>query len=162
SGLRADVAEGLLAAAESVALRVPSPEPAMLAALDWARAIRAALLGDRSAYIRFMAMSADSSERAGDVRTALGARINLAFGHLQVGAYAVAERMLRTLLAEAERMGVRDVAAYARQNLALALAHQGSLDEADEMLAPALSMAVAKRQRRLEGGCRMYNSMIRL
>jgi Tfp pilus assembly protein PilF len=101
--------------------------------------------GDVSAHLTSLTLAANESERAGDVRGMLGARVNLGFGYTQVGAYETAERMLREVLAEAERMGLRDLGAYARQNLTVALARQGAREEARAVLAPALKMAVEGR-----------------
>src|SRR5262249_53434870 len=139
-----EAADGLLGSAEAAALAPvhPSvsgpacgsakigPDPAMLASIYQARGIRAMFWGDVGAFLGFMTAAAEQFELAGDLRSAGTQRANQAYAYIELGAYAAAEQALRTVLATAERMGLKDLVAGARHNLGIALARLGALDEA--------------------------------
>jgi ATP/maltotriose-dependent transcriptional regulator MalT len=84
----------------------------------------------------------------------------MAYAHIQLGAYDVAERALREVIGEAERLGMRGLGAWAHHHLGHALALQGSLAEGHAALAPALRLAVAQRHRKLECACRVYLAIL--
>jgi eukaryotic-like serine/threonine-protein kinase len=158
-----DVADAVLAQAEAAAAGAgPDPDPAMAASIYQARAIRAMFRGDVGAFLGFMIAAAEHFERAGDLRSAGTQRANQAYAYIELGAYPAAEQWLRHVLATAERMGLRDLAAGARHNLGIALARTGALDEARAEETAAVRASVAQRNRRLESGCRTYLAIILL
>jgi eukaryotic-like serine/threonine-protein kinase len=155
-------ADSLLAAAEAAASRASPKEPAMVVALSRTRAFRALSTGDVGSFLDFMKTYAESGERVGDTRVALMARGHMAYAHIQLGAYEIAELALREVLATAERMGMRGLSAWAQHNLGLALAHQGAFEEAHAVLTPALKLSVAQHHRKLECTCRSYLALLLL
>jgi tetratricopeptide (TPR) repeat protein len=156
-----EVADAVLARAEAAAANA-EPEPAMTASIYQARAIRAMFWGDVGAFLSFMTAAAEQFELAGDLRSAGTQRANQAYAYIELGAYAAAEQWLRHVLATAERMGLRDLAAGARHNLGIALARTGALEEARAEETAAVRASVAQRNRRLESGCRTYLAIILL
>lgn len=157
-----DAADGLLKIAETVRSQVAADEPAMFACIYQARAIRSMFEGDVGAFTSLTKSAAKCFERAGDLRSAGTQRANVAYGYIELGAYAEAARSLREVLTTAERMGLKDLAAGARHNLGIALARQGELKEARTVEAAALKVALSQSNRRLECGCRTYLSTIHL
>ncbi len=117
----------------------------MAASLYQARAIRAMFWGDVGAFLAFMTAAAEAFERAGDLRSAGTQRANQAYAYIELGAYAAAEQWLRQVLATAERMGLRDLAAGARNNLGIALGRNGALDEARAVETAAVRASVSRR-----------------
>jgi tetratricopeptide (TPR) repeat protein len=154
-------ADQLLSICE-VAARQAEAEPAMLASIYQARAIRAMFWGDVGAFLAFMTAAAEHFELAGDLRSAGTQRANQAYAYIELGAYSAAEEALRRVLDTAERMGLKDLAAGARNNLGIALARLGKLDEARAVETAAVRASVAQSNRRLESGCRTYLAIISL
>jgi tetratricopeptide (TPR) repeat protein len=154
------VADELLLVAEGAARGVTSNEPAMSACISQARAIRSMFEGDVGGFTQLTEAAAENFERAGDFRSAGTQRANVAYGYIEFGAYADAERVLRDVVATADRMGLKDLAAGSRHNLGIALARQGNFKEARAVESAALKVALAQSNRRLECGCRTYLSTI--
>ncbi|HVY48407.1 MAG TPA: tetratricopeptide repeat protein, partial [Minicystis sp.] len=127
-----------------------------------ARAIRAMFWGDVGAFLALMTAAAEHFELAGDLRSAGTQRANQAYAYVELGAYAPAEQALRQVLATAERLGLKDLAAGARNNLGIALGRLGKLDEARAVETAAVRASVAQSNRRLESGCRTYLAIILL
>lgn len=117
--------------------------------------------GDPSAYATGMERSAAALEAAGDLRTLCAARIAIGFGYTEIGAYAEAEQALRRSLEDARRLGLHSVASSAGQNLGLALARQGSLDEATRLEQESVADARAQRNPRKESVSLGYLAIIR-
>lgn len=153
-------AEDLLAAAESEVQALGEAEPAALAPIYQARAIRSMFTGDVGAFLGLMHAAAQSFARAGDRRSASTQRANVAYAHIELGAYAEAERILREVIALAERLNLQDLAAGSRHNLGIALARLGKFEEARAMETRALKVAATQNNRRLESGCRTYLAAI--
>jgi eukaryotic-like serine/threonine-protein kinase len=173
-----EAADGLLGSAEAAASatapheegftpsmdprRLARADPAMAASIYQARGIRAMFWGDVGAFLGFMTAAAEHFELAGDLRSAGTQRANQAYAYIELGAYAAAEQSLRQVLATAERMGLKDLAAGARNNLGIALARMGALDDARSVEIAAVRASVAQSNRRLESGCRTYLAIILL
>jgi tetratricopeptide (TPR) repeat protein len=105
-------------------------DPTVAARIHQARATHALSLGDPSIYVEEAEAAARGFEAAGDLRNACLQRCNAGHGQTQLGDYAAAESTLRAALAAAERMETEPLAALARENLGIALAHRGGLHEA--------------------------------
>jgi tetratricopeptide (TPR) repeat protein/predicted Ser/Thr protein kinase len=147
-----------LAAAE----RAPLP-PDVGARINKARAYHAYFVeGDLEAFLDLMAEVVAGYERAGDRRNACSAGSDLGFANLAVGAYAEAAAVLRKVLETADRMGLVTAAASARQNLGMVLARLGELAEARLLEEQAILSFSAQRDRRMEGGARIYLAVIHL
>src|SRR5262249_9247589 len=84
-------------------------------------------------------------------RSACGQRVNVGYAYMGIGAYAAAEGALRSALVAAERMGLHNVTATARNNLGLALARCGAVEEARRVEAQAIRAAIEQGGKRMEG-----------
>ncbi|WP_437668833.1 protein kinase domain-containing protein [Sorangium sp. So ce131] len=91
-------------------------------------------------------------ECAGDLRNACFDRINLGFQEYLLGAYDDAVALLRSALADAERMGLDGCMAMARGQLGALLCRLGALDEARVAEEEAIACFEAQGDRRLTGG----------
>jgi len=133
-------------------------DPAVLARVADARARRVIVLGDLGGFLRLKEAALASAERAGDVRMACNARISVGFAWLELGAYANAERALAAALDGAARLGLSGVIPAAKQNLGVALAGLGRLDEARAVEQEAIDAFRAQSHRRMESVSHVYLS----
>jgi tetratricopeptide (TPR) repeat protein len=124
------------------------------------RASRALCYGDPSESLDCTEQSIPCFQHTGDLRNACLNRVNAAHCLLQLGAYSRAERALREALADAERMRLHNVAAFAKQNLGLAWSQQGDLAAARAVTAEAIDAFAAQANRRQEGRSRAYLAAI--
>jgi eukaryotic-like serine/threonine-protein kinase len=83
-------------------------------------------------------------------------RVNLGHALCQLGGYAEAERALRSMREVAKKLGLPFVHAIAGVNLGLALACQGSLEEACAIEREVIANATDHRNTRVRVGARMY------
>src|SRR6185503_19947417 len=126
---RHELAEPLFARLDALEAEITQHDPGVAAWIHRAGAIRALQGGDAGEYLRLMELTASSFEQAGDLRSACGQRVNVAYGYMGIGAFVEAERALTEGLDAAERMGLHNVTATARNNLGLALARRGAIEE---------------------------------
>ncbi len=152
-------AEALLEEAAALAQRLPG-EPVAAAQVDSALASRALAAGDLGDYLRRLEASRAALEKAGDSRGACTRGLNVGYAHLQLGDAAQAERVLRTVLVEAERLGLQNVRTYAKHNLGLSLGRLGELDEARAVEEEAVAAFHAQGDRRMESASRIYLAQI--
>ncbi|MEP7121854.1 MAG: protein kinase [Byssovorax sp.] len=152
-------AEALLDQAASFALQVPG-EPAAAAPVESARASRALAEGDLGDYLRRLETSQAQLAQAGDARGACTRGLNVGYAHLQLGAAAEAVRVLRSVLADAERLGLQNVRTYAKHNLGLALGRLGDLEEAQSVEEEAVAAFRSQGDRRMECASRIYLAQI--
>jgi tetratricopeptide (TPR) repeat protein len=127
-----------------------------MARLAEARGTRALFIGDPLAYIAFCGTAAGWFEVGGDLRGACMLRVNAGCVSTEIGAYEEAEVALRGALEVAERTNLRAVAAGAKNNLGMALARQGRLDEAITIERQTIADSLTLGFRRLEAASRMY------
>lgn len=153
-------ADDLLRRVEPLTPVLENTHPAVVGWMENARAFGALYLGDAGTYLELSRRSARRFERAGDVRSEANARVHLGFAFLQVGAYPEAEVALREALVAARRLGLFNVVATAMNNLGLALAHTGRLEEATAVETEAIRLAASQEDRRLEGGSHHYLAII--
>ncbi len=124
-------ADALLAALEGEMGDLGLADPVVAATLHFTRAFRAdTMLADPAAVLVETERCATCFEAIGDARQACFHRTNVGYAKLELGLFREAERDLRSALAVAERMVIDLAANTARQNLALACAYLGVLDEA--------------------------------
>jgi eukaryotic-like serine/threonine-protein kinase len=119
---------------------------------------RGDLADDLAGYRRVLS----AFEAAGDLRSACNTRVSVAFAHIELGQWDVAERELTAALDDAERLGLAPVATRARQNLALVWAHHGRLADAASLLDRVILEAREQENSRFEGWTRVYRARIAL
>ncbi len=126
------------------------------------RAARARQFGDPAGDAEGYLAALAAYERAGDARSACNARVSVGFALAELGELDRAEGELRRALAEAERMQLWPIATRAVHNLGLVMAEKGALEEAQALEERAVAESCAQEDARLEGGSRVYLSMITL
>jgi tetratricopeptide (TPR) repeat protein len=156
NGGRYDRADRMLVWLDAHAKVVAERDPAVAAKIGRTRSNRVLAGGDIAGYRRLKEAAIHDAERAGDLRAACDHRAGVAYGHLLLGGYAEAEREFRDCLAESRRMGLGTVSAMMENNLGLALARQGKLDEARAVEEEALAAYLVQGDLRMGSACRYY------
>jgi serine/threonine protein kinase/tetratricopeptide (TPR) repeat protein len=118
--------------------------------------------GDSGAAWDHLQASIAAFDQAGDARNAVMQRINGAFAAIELGAYADAEATLRAALGPAERMGLRNATALARNNLGLALCRLGRYDEGAAQERIAIAQFEEQNDQRLVAASQAYLALTRL
>ncbi len=151
---RPALADALLQALDSSGNR--DGDPALMAWIHEAHAVRAGAGGDPAARVRLAEAAADSFEQAGDLRNACLQRVSVGFACVEIGAFAAAERSLTDALALGERMGLTNSIPVAQAQLARAYCRHGRLDEAIELERQAVASLAEQGNQRLSGVARGY------
>jgi len=120
------------------------------------QALRAQYAGDSGRALLCMREAVECFRGAGDLRNASVASVDVGFLSSETGLYEDAENVLRAARADAERLGLRTVEAFALNNLALPLAFQGKLEEAREVAEVSAQMFASQGDRRFEAGSWIY------
>ncbi|MEO5618137.1 MAG: AAA family ATPase, partial [Candidatus Eisenbacteria bacterium] len=133
-------------------------DPTLAAHLFAARALQSNYRGDVSGSILLLPDAIASFERTSNLRFALLHRGSLAFSLIQTGSFVRAEAELREILRRTELHGMSSshISSVARQNLALALMHQGRLAEADALLATIVTTGSLQ----FDVGTRIYQARL--
>jgi tetratricopeptide (TPR) repeat protein len=118
--------------------------------------------GDLGNFLAVITRAVDYFGEAGDLRSACWKMGERGYACLELGDAAQAQRVLRGVLAQAERMGLSTIAATARQNLGLALGRLGKLDEAAAVEKQAAQLFAAQRNRRMTDASRYYLALVHL
>jgi tetratricopeptide (TPR) repeat protein len=155
-----DRAEGLHALLTDDVLALIAHDASALGWFQRAQGHHALHRGDSAAYLAMMQASTVSFTRAGDLRTALAQRVNEGFAYVQLGRYDVAATLLRAVLVESTTLGARMILNGARNNLGIALAHLGQLEEARALEELAAGELLADGDRRLAAGSLVYLATI--
>ena len=155
-------ADELLAGLEGEAERLAEAMPGLAGRIYGALAHRRRFGGDAGAARELVAQGAACFERAGDHRNACLFRERIGFSLLVIGDHAAAEKILREAVADADRMGLGNVAATARHNLGLVLAYRGRFDEARQVETAAKEAFRASGNRRLAGAAMEYLAQVEL
>jgi predicted ATPase/predicted Ser/Thr protein kinase len=155
-----DRADSLLARLDDGVRAAIAHDPAALGWFLRALGLAALYRGDSGAYLELMEAATASFTRAGDLRTACAQQVNIGFANVQLGRYEEAERVLRSMLVEAPRLGLTAIANGARNNLGIALARLGRLDEARAFEEEAAAAMRAQGDRRLWAGSLVYLATI--
>jgi predicted ATPase len=150
------LAEALIEEINRVAGPLAERDYGVAARLYALHASRALCYGDPAAALQFTELSIPSFAFTGDRRNACLGRVNAAHAMLQLGDPRQAEVALRSALADAERMGLHNVSALARQNLGPALVRQGKIAAALAIEQEAVETFAAQENRRQEGRARAY------
>jgi tetratricopeptide (TPR) repeat protein len=135
-------------------------DPGILARIYQTRSSRAMFRADPGEYLVSEKAAAAEFERAGDLRYACMQRGHVGYAYLEIGAYADAERWLRSALDSGWQLGLQSVVATAKHNLGRALQHQGRLDEAEAIEAEAVKIFTEQGDKRLEAAARLYLGFI--
>jgi tetratricopeptide (TPR) repeat protein len=151
---------GRSALADAVLLVVAplADEPSVAARIAHARASKALFEGDTGIALRALQTSASAFEDIGDLRHACLELGNVGFALLELGDAKGAQDALRESLSGAERMGLLNVIAGVKANLALALARLGD-PESLVVGRDATERAKAQGNRRTEAAARVYYAM---
>ncbi len=149
-----DLADKLLDRADQHAGEQAFRDPSVVATLARAKELRASTLGDLVQSLQHAAAAAGAFAAAGNRRYACTERVNIGFGQGELGALEEGETILREAAREAEQLGLGNIAALARQNLALVLLSRGVVDEADSTARSALIEFAASGDRRMEATTR--------
>ncbi|WP_437634708.1 protein kinase domain-containing protein [Sorangium sp. So ce854] len=153
-------AEEIVQELARVAMPLAERDAAVAARIHALRASRALCYGDPAASLECTEQSIPAYLQTGDLRNACLSRVNAAHCLVQLGLYQRAEAELRDALAEAERMGLHNVAAFAKQNLGLLWTQQGDLAAARTVTAEAALAFTAQANRRQEARSRAYLAAI--
>jgi len=145
-----------------VAWSIAERDQGVAARLYALHASRALCSGDPAASLEATERSIPAFLATGNRRDACVGRVNAAHARLQLGLFADAERDLMELLGETRRLGLYNVAALAKQNLAIAFAARGAFADAEAKAREAIADFVQQTNKRQEGRSRIYLSMIRL
>jgi tetratricopeptide (TPR) repeat protein len=151
-----DLAETVLGEIERDAMSVAGEHPGALARFYQGRALLASVRGDLGGYLGGSRNAAQLFLAAGDQRNELAQRGNLAHALVECGAYAAAVAAARDVESGAQKLGLANAVAHARQNLGFALAMQGSYDDADRVQRAALAEFLRGDEKRLAGGSYIY------
>ncbi|WP_437755683.1 protein kinase domain-containing protein [Sorangium sp. So ce1389] len=153
-------AEEIVQELARVAMPLAERDAAVAARIHALRASRALCYGDPAASLECTEQSIPAYLQTGDLRNACLSRVNAAHCLVQLGMYHRAEAELRDALAEAGRMGLHNVAAFAKQNLGLLWTQQGDLAAARTVTAEAVEAFAAQANRRQEARSRAYLAAI--
>ncbi|MHB8419933.1 MAG: serine/threonine-protein kinase [Myxococcales bacterium] len=146
----------LLDAVGDAALRGAGREPAEAAAIELAHATRTMLAGDTGAWLEHEQRVLAHYRDAGDLRHAAEELGHVGYAWLDVGAFEKAAETLGQALAEAERLGLSTTRATALQNLAMAKALLGQLDDGATLARQAIAEFARLGDRRMEGASHDY------
>jgi hypothetical protein len=145
---------------ESLVARDAALDPITSARVAVARAWQALFAGDPGAYLARSEAAAELFQRGGDLRNACTQKVNAGYAHMELGAWADAERVLREALGVAERMMLSNLIAASKHNLGLALARNGSPESGRQVEEEAAAAYRAQGDPRMEGSCRIYLALV--
>jgi tetratricopeptide (TPR) repeat protein len=134
--------------------------PEALGWIGWVDAIRALTAHDNEAALLAVIASVDAFQRLGDIRSACLTRVNLGVAYNELGLFFEARRVLRTALADAERMSLAATRADAAHNLGWSLANIGAFDEALELEKSAMAFYVQTGSLRMQVVTSIYVAII--
>jgi tetratricopeptide (TPR) repeat protein len=123
----------------------------------------ALLAGEVGVYKRWAEEAIELFQRGGDLRNATLLTAFLGFTFIDFGAYRESVELIRAVLPEAERIGMRHLIANAKANLGLALAYLGQREEARTVELEVIQYCETHNSPRLEGAawfCLATNSRL--
>jgi tetratricopeptide (TPR) repeat protein len=130
--------------------------------VETAKSLLAQFDGDVVSSVSHLERAAGAFERVADLRNAFDCKGNLALRALFLGDAAAAERWGREVIAAGERLELRNLVSNGQYTLAMALAMQGSLDEAIALEREALAFYVASGSRMMSATAYGYLATILL
>ncbi len=159
---RLEAGDALFAHLAEVVGRGRSVDAQALGMVLHSRALRGRAAGDLGAAVGNFERAVAALDQAGDRRSGCNARSNLGFVYVELGGFAEGESALRAAHAEAERLGLFELAATALQNLGYALFHEGRLPEARAFEERSIATLAPLGSARLTGSARTYLARIHL
>ncbi|MFO0590189.1 MAG: protein kinase [Polyangiaceae bacterium] len=137
-------------------------DPKISAMLHQLHAFRASAASDPGACLTHLQAASAAFERTGDLRNACTMGSNIGCMLTELGDFDGSEATLRSALASAGRLGLRDIEPQILHNLGHALLFKGSLDEARALEQRAALAFHSQGGTRLEGVTRTYAAKIAL
>jgi len=159
---RIDLVDRLFEVLDAPSAAAAREDPGVDARVRWVSALRAQLDGDAGAYLEQSEAAVAEFDRAGDLRTACSARIDVGGAYLLLGAYDEAELALRAALTDATAMGLVPISAVLEAHLGLCLAIKGAFAEARALLEASVATFRTQSSRRAEGATGTYLAMMLL
>ena len=153
-----ETARSLLAQCERFA-EEHEMDPALLARLQAAQAIRALMDGDTVGYLELSEKAMHGFEEAGDERDATIQRQNIGSALLELGAVE-AEGLLRETYEACERLGLAHLSTSAKMNIAMAMLRRGDPDGAEALLLATLEDLKVRNELRLETYTHAYLALV--
>jgi len=152
------VADAVLASSKSLASRGPR----FLADFAVWRGLRANFGHDIESFAHFMQEATTRYRHLGDRRRAAQMGGTMGYALLLLGAHAEAVNALRDAEEEASRLGLVNLVADVRQNLGLALARAGKLDEAERTVRASLETFARGKNHQMASASESYLSRVLL
>jgi tetratricopeptide (TPR) repeat protein len=147
---------------EQLSERFPG-EPMIRAHMLHGHSRLALLAGEVGVHKRWAEEAIELFQRSGDMRNATMLTAFLAITFIDFGAYRESVELIRAVLPEAERIGMRHLIANAKANLGLALAYLGQHEEARAVELEVIQYCEVHNSPRLEGAawfCLATNSRL--
>ncbi len=151
-----DLAKAILRDVKPTVEMLASTNPILPARYFRSHAICAMATSDVDGFLEGAREAAVRFAEIGDKRNELAQRGNVVYALLEVGDHASAANAGREVIAEAERLGLRNVVALAKQNTGYALVRAGSDEEGRRMLEEAAAEFAAQGHARMLGGTHIY------
>jgi tetratricopeptide (TPR) repeat protein len=144
-------ADALLEEAARLASYFSDLEPQASGLVHKARAARAAARGETMACLEELETAWASFEQAGDQRNAIAVRSSIGTVYADLGDTGRAVELLREVVASADRLGLPEIAAIGRRDLARALGWRRETAEAERLARQAMAILGARGESREEG-----------
>jgi len=135
---------------------VNSPDELTRGWVNWLFGMRALSEGDLGVFVVRTERCLLAFENLGQVRNTFSQRTNLGYAYAELGDFAHAEQTLRRTLADAVRVGIPMIQAYALHNLGNVLRARGELAEGMAAARRASEIARGLGDPRIEGASRGY------
>ncbi|MBW2528588.1 MAG: hypothetical protein JRI23_30725, partial [Deltaproteobacteria bacterium] len=146
-------ADPLLDRIDEVAREAEVDDPAVVARVARARAVRASLTVDPARSLESFRRSLEAFVRLGDDRGVCSLRRELGCAYARLGDFHRSEAELRLAVELADSLGLDDVSVGTRRELSLALGQRGSLEEGCAVARAALERLGPEGNGRLRSAC---------
>jgi len=155
-------ADALLEEAARLAGYFSDIEPQARGLVHKARAARAAARGETTRCLEELESAWALFEQAGDQRNACAVRSSIASAYADLGDSGRAVELLREVVANADRLGLPEIAAIGRRDLSRVLGWRGESVEAERLARQAVAALGARAESREQGLATCYLAEIML
>jgi tetratricopeptide (TPR) repeat protein len=155
-------ADALLEEAARLAGYFSDIEPQARGLVHKARAARAAARGETTLCLEELETAWALFEQAGDQRNACAVRSSIASSYADLGDTGRAVELLREVVANADRLGLPEIAAIGRRDLSRVLGWRGESVEAERLARQAVASLGARAESREQGLAICYLAEIML
>jgi eukaryotic-like serine/threonine-protein kinase len=159
-GGRSAAAERVVALVTEIAGDLSDVDLQVLALIHQVHSVRSSAAGDLGGCLKGLEAALVAFDQVGDLRNGCSTRANLGYIYAELGDFTRADGALRQALADAERLGLHEVAAAAQHNLGRVLGLRGQAAEAARLEREAIASFGRQGEPRLEGVARTYLSEI--